>query len=146
LVFQSSIPLYGPGGLKQRDAPKLFGTDKEQTLHKPQSTFYGKLGEECTKKCITVDLFLFSRGYVDVASLGKAERSSLRARWPNFTIAQLPRKAGGNVYYYPCYNPAIHQEKLYNEIKRNMTRPTVYDTLMRVRTSSGTLLWTHNLC
>lgn len=57
-----------------------------QTALMPQGEFYSKLGEQCVKAGVTVDLFLFPNSFVDVAS-----------------IAQLSAVTGGNVYKYQYF-------------------------------------------
>jgi len=69
-IFQSVIPNYGPGAIRNREEPKLLGSDKERTLYEPQDDFYKKIGVELSTAGISVDLFLFPRQYVDVATLG----------------------------------------------------------------------------
>ncbi len=39
LVFQSTLPGLGAGALRARENPRLFGTDKEQTLFNPADTY-----------------------------------------------------------------------------------------------------------
>ncbi len=83
-IFLSTIPTIGPGALKHREDPKLYGTDKEKTLFVAQDNFYRVAGEECTEAGIAVDLFLFPSQYIDVASIGK---SGPRVLAPNLTRA-----------------------------------------------------------
>lgn len=39
LVFQSSLPSTGQGALRNRENPRMLGTDKEQTLLSPVDTY-----------------------------------------------------------------------------------------------------------
>lgn len=39
LVFQSTLPSSGQGALRNRDNPRVLGTDKEQTLLNPIDTY-----------------------------------------------------------------------------------------------------------
>lgn len=39
IVFQSSLPSTGHGALRNRDNPRLYGTDKEHTLLTPADTY-----------------------------------------------------------------------------------------------------------
>lgn len=39
LVFQSTLPSTGQGALRNRENPRVLGTDKEQTLLNPIDTY-----------------------------------------------------------------------------------------------------------
>jgi hypothetical protein len=39
IVFQNSLPSTGQGALRNRDNPRLYGTDKEHTLLQPVDTY-----------------------------------------------------------------------------------------------------------
>lgn len=39
LVFQSALPSTGQGALRNRENPRLLGTDKEQSLLNPIDTY-----------------------------------------------------------------------------------------------------------
>ena len=68
--MQSSLPMFGPGALKNREDPKIVGTEKEKTLFSPQDNFYKSLAEKCSRNGIGVDLFAFCSSYIDLATLG----------------------------------------------------------------------------
>ncbi|KAF9210180.1 COPII coat Sec23p-Sfb3p heterodimer component [Haplosporangium sp. Z 27] len=126
IVFQTSLPTYGPGALKHRDDSKLYGTDKERTLYAPQDEFYRKLGESCVDAGLSVDLFLFPNAYVDVATLGC-----------------LPSITGGETFMYPGFNVERDGTKLIGNIVKLVGRPFGYNALMRVRCSAGLRISEH---
>lgn len=70
-IFQTSLPTVGPGALKHREDPKLYGTDKEKTLFTVQDPFYRVSAEECVEAGIGINLFLFPSQYIDAATLGR---------------------------------------------------------------------------
>jgi protein transport protein SEC24 len=70
-VFQSCLPTIGPGSLKHREDPKLYGSDKEKGLFAPQDPYYRQTGEAFAEAGIGVNLFLFPSQYIDVASIGE---------------------------------------------------------------------------
>lgn len=121
LVFCSSLPIAeAPGKLKNRDDRKLLGTEKEKTILVPQCTTYNNLGQECVQAGCCVDLFVFNNAYIDVA-----------------TIGQVSRLTGGEIYKYTYFQADIDGQRLIEDIIKNVSRPTAFDTVMRVRTSTG---------
>lgn len=90
-MLSSTLPSIGAGALKNREDPKILGTSKvrpvsPKALHvlEPQrfvdvqesgllqaaSPFYKTFAIECSRAQVSVDMFLFSAAYQDVASLG----------------------------------------------------------------------------
>lgn len=120
-VFHSSLPTSeAPGKLKSRDDRKLLGTDKEKTVLTAQSTVYNMLGQECVGSGVSVDLFIFNNSYIDLA-----------------TIGQVARLTGGEIYKYTYFQADIDGHRLVNDLIKNISRPIAFDTVMRVRTSTG---------
>ncbi|KAF9141412.1 COPII coat Sec23p-Sfb3p heterodimer component [Mortierella sp. GBA39] len=120
IVFQTSLPMSGPGALRHRDELKLYGTEKEKTLYAPQDDFYKKLAESCVDAGFSIDLFLFPNAYVDVATLGC-----------------LSTITGGETHMFTNFNADRDGVKLAGEINRLVTRPFGFNALMRVRCSTG---------
>lgn len=99
----------------------MYGTDKEKTLFIPQDPFYRTTAEECVDAGVGVNLFLFPSQYIDVASLGV-----------------LPGLTGGELFFYPRFEPVRDGAKLRAEIRRVAERETGYSVTMRIRCSNGT--------
>ena len=70
-MLSASLPNIGAGALKNREDPKILGTSKESSLLQAASPFYKTFAIDCSRAQITVDMFLFSASYQDVASLGR---------------------------------------------------------------------------
>lgn len=86
-MLSSSLPSLAAGALKNREDPKLLGTAKvcvlsvnrficlmlcqESSLLQPASSFYKTFAIDCSRAQVSVDMFLFSASYQDVATLGK---------------------------------------------------------------------------
>eukprot|EP01125_Pyxidicula_operculata_P016955 TRINITY_DN5895_c0_g1_i3.p1 TRINITY_DN5895_c0_g1~~TRINITY_DN5895_c0_g1_i3.p1 ORF type:complete len:883 (+),score=236.06 TRINITY_DN5895_c0_g1_i3:49-2697(+) len=119
-LFSCSLPNFGPGALKKRDHLANLETDKEKLLYKPQTEFYTKLSEVCAKYSVAIDMFIGTSGYIDIHTLGEATRAT-----------------GGQIYYYPSFTQIHHQEELYRELYRNLTRDSAFDTLSRLRCGQG---------
>ncbi|WKY05978.1 hypothetical protein Q1695_006296 [Nippostrongylus brasiliensis] len=121
MVFTTSLPtVEAPGKLKARNERNLLGTDKEKTALMPQGEFYTKLGEQCVKNGVTVDLFLFPNSFVDVAS-----------------IAQLSAVTGGNVYKYQYFVAEKDSSRFLADLSHNVSRNIAFDCMARVRSSAG---------
>jgi hypothetical protein len=71
---------------------------------------------------ICVDTFLFSGQYTDVA-----------------TLSVLSKYTGGTTYYYPAYHVQRDGPKFHKELVYNLTRPTGFEAVMRVRATRGTI-------
>ncbi|XP_071455652.1 protein transport protein Sec24C [Hetaerina americana] len=121
LVFHSSLPIAeAPGKLKNRDDRKVLGTDKEKSVLGPQTNYYNNLGQDCVMAGCSVDLFVFNNSYIDLA-----------------TIGQVSRLTGGEVFKYTYFQANLDGERLIADIKRDVERTVAFDTVMRVRTSTG---------
>jgi protein transport protein SEC24 len=85
--LSASLPSVGAGALKSREDSKILGTAKvniimqflefclrslvqESTLLQAASPFYKTFAIECSRAQVSVDMFLFSASYQDVATLG----------------------------------------------------------------------------
>ncbi|VDO22276.1 unnamed protein product [Haemonchus placei] len=120
-VFSTSLPtVEAPGKLKTRNERNLLGTDKEKTALAPQGEFYTKLGEQCVKAGVTVDLFLFPNSFVDVAS-----------------VAQLSAVTGGNVYKYQYFVADKDAPRFLADLTNDVSRQIAFDCMARVRSSAG---------
>ncbi|CAN0562380.1 unnamed protein product, partial [Ectocarpus sp. 12 AP-2014] len=75
---------------------------------------------EFSKLQICVDLFLFSSGYTDVA-----------------TLVNLPKFTAGQLFYYPAFNAQSEGVKFNAELTRVLTRATAFEAVMRVRATRG---------
>ncbi|RLN69823.1 hypothetical protein BBJ29_001459 [Phytophthora kernoviae] len=120
LVFQSSLPSTGQGALRNRDNPRIYGTDKEHTLLQPVDTFYRTNAIDFCRQQVSVDMFLFSSMYTDVASMGS-----------------LSKYSAGQVYYYPAFNAERDGEKFRSELAHCIVRETAWEAVMRVRCTKG---------
>lgn len=71
ITLTACLPTIGDGALKARDDAKLLGTSKESSLLQAANSFYKTFSIDCARVQITVDMFLFSPTYTDVASLSE---------------------------------------------------------------------------
>ncbi|OIV91078.1 hypothetical protein TanjilG_17038 [Lupinus angustifolius] len=128
LIFQNTLPSLGVGRLKLRgDDSRIYGTDKEHVLRLAEDPFYKQMAAEFSKYQISVDVYAFSDKYTDIASLGT-----------------LAKYTAGQVYYYPAFQSIIHGEKLRSELRRDLTRETAWEAVMRIRCATGVRLTTYH--
>eukprot|EP00605_Chrysophyceae_sp_TOSAG23-4_P001379 GSChrysophyteH1.ASY1.ANO1.1499.1 assembled CDS len=120
MLFQSSLPSYGEGALKQRENPRMMGTEKEHLMLAAENQWYMDNAIDFSRLQICVDVYLFSGQYTDVA-----------------TIGVLPKVTGGTCYYYPAYHTMRDAQKFHKEVVHNLTRPTGFESVMRVRATRG---------
>lgn len=69
VALSATLPNIGPGALKNREDSKMLGTSKESALLQPQTGFYKNFAIECSRSQVSVDMWLFSSAYTDVATL-----------------------------------------------------------------------------
>ncbi|KAG8861073.1 COPII subunit [Serendipita sp. 405] len=129
LVLSASLPTLGAGALKDRDDPKLFGTSKESNLLQPASPFYKTFAIDCSRSQVSVDMFLFSAGYTDIA-----------------TLSCLPRYTAGQTYFYPAFNAARSEDalKFAHEFGEVLASPIGLEAVIRVRASRGLRMTSFN--
>lgn len=122
MVLSSSLPNVGAGSLKNREDLKILGTSKESGLLQAASPFYKTFAIECSRAQVSVDMFLFSAAYQDVASL-----------------ACLPHYTSGQTYFYPAFNAARSEDaiKFAHEFGEVLAMPIMLEAVMRVRASKG---------
>ena len=120
LLFQSSLPSIGDGTLKPRENPRMMGTDKEHLLLMPEDAWYKDNAVDFSRLQVSVDVFLFSGQYTDVA-----------------TLSILSKNTAGTCYYYPAYNHSRDGTKFHRELCHNLCRPTGFEAVMRVRATRG---------
>ncbi|KAJ7977821.1 Protein transport protein Sec24-like protein [Quillaja saponaria] len=121
LIFQNTLPSLGVGRLKLRGEDfRVYGTDKEHALRLPEDPFYKQMAAEFSKFQISVNVYAFSDKYTDIASLGT-----------------LAKYTAGQVYYYPSFQSATDAEKLRHELRRDLTRETAWEAVLRIRCGKG---------
>ena len=120
MLFQTAAPSVGIGRIKARDNPALYGTDREYTLRCPDDPFYKRFSAEASRFQICIDVFAGGSVYQDLPSLGA-----------------LAKYTGGQCYYYPGFSKDKDSKKLLEELERNVSRETAWESVMRIRCSKG---------
>jgi len=120
--LMASLPNVGTGKLTPRDSATAAGTSKEAALLQAQNSFYKSFAVECSKHQVSVDMFLFSSTYQDVA-----------------TLSCLPRYTGGQTFYYPGWNASRSEDavKFANEFSKFLGMEIALEAVMRIRATSG---------
>ena len=121
-VLTASLPNIGHGKLEMREDKKVLGTSKESSLLQTGSSFYKSFAVECSKNQVSIDMFLFSSQYQDVASL-----------------SNLPRYTGGQTYFYPGWNAARSEDaiKFAREFSDYLSAEIALEAVLRVRATTG---------
>ncbi|KAJ6017292.1 hypothetical protein N7451_000671 [Penicillium sp. IBT 35674x] len=121
-VLSASLPNIGHGALTMREDKKVLGTSKESSLLQTGNSFYKSFAVECSKAQVSVDMFLFSSQYQDVASL-----------------SNLPRYTGGQTYFYPGWNAARKEDaiKFAREFSDHLSSEIGLEAVLRVRATTG---------
>ncbi|KAI9503012.1 COPII coat Sec23p-Sfb3p heterodimer component [Coemansia spiralis] len=119
-VFQTAMPTFGPGSLKQRDDPKLHNTEKERALFEPQDTFYHDWAVKFVEEGICCNLYMFPSAYMDAA-----------------TISQLSTVTGGELYSYPGFDANRDGKHFAADLRADVQRTYGGSAVLRIRTSDG---------
>ena len=121
-VLSSTIPNVGYGKLEIREDKKILGTSKENSLLQPANSFYKSFAVECSKQQVSIDMFLFSSQYQDVA-----------------TLSNLPRYTGGQTWFYPGWNAARSEDarKFATEFSEYLSTEIGLEAVLRVRATTG---------
>lgn len=121
-VLSASLPNVGHGKLDMREDKKLLGTSKESSLLQTGNSFYKSFAVECSKSQVSIDMFLFSSSYQDVASL-----------------SNLPRYTGGQTFFYPAWNAAREEDaiRFATEFSTYLSAEIGLEAVLRVRTTTG---------
>ncbi|KAJ5679775.1 hypothetical protein N7462_008019 [Penicillium macrosclerotiorum] len=121
-VLSASLPNIGTGALTMREDKKVLGTNKESSLLQTANSFYKSFAVECSKAQVSVDMFLFSSQYQDVASL-----------------SCLPRYTGGQTYFYPGWNATRSEDamKFAREFSEYLSSEIGLEAVLRVRATTG---------
>ncbi|KIM91651.1 hypothetical protein PILCRDRAFT_94365 [Piloderma croceum F 1598] len=121
VLFQSILPTIGPGALRARtDESVLYGTENEKQLYLPSDKFWQDIAEECAQEGIGVSIFLGNSKHIDTASIG--------------VVCSM---TGGEMFFHPRFNPVYDATVLESQLRRLLTRTTVYNCMMRIRCSQG---------
>ncbi|KAH7551481.1 hypothetical protein J3E72DRAFT_4922 [Bipolaris maydis] len=121
-VIAASLPNVGHAALSPREDKSLLGTGKEGSLLQPANNWYKSFAVECSKNQVSVDMFLFSSAYQDVA-----------------TLSNLPRFTAGQTYFYPGWNAARQEDvvKIATELADYLSAEIGLEAVLRVRATTG---------
>ncbi|KAH6643699.1 hypothetical protein C7974DRAFT_407419 [Boeremia exigua] len=121
-VVGASLPNVGHAALTPREDKSLLGTGKEGSLLQPANNWYKSFAVECSKNQVSVDMFLFSSQYQDVA-----------------TLSNLPRFTAGQTYFYPGWNAARQEDvvKIAKEFSDYLSAEIGLEAVLRVRATTG---------
>ncbi|PHH76443.1 hypothetical protein CDD83_4257 [Cordyceps sp. RAO-2017] len=122
VVLTSSLPNVGVGKLEMREDKKILGTSKEGGLLQTGNGFYKSFAVECSKNQVSIDMFLFSSQYQDVASL-----------------SNLPRYTGGQTWFYPGWHASRPEDalKFASELSDYLSSEIGLEAVLRVRATTG---------
>ena len=130
-VIQASLPSLGVGKLRNREGPKILGSDKEKDLlapepDSPDSMHYKNRAPDFSKAQLSVDLYMFNPNYADVASVGSLSR---------YTSGQVFWYGGAP--YASGFSESGDGVRFRGDLAHNLTRTTAFEAVMRVRATKG---------
>lgn len=122
-IISGTLPNVGEGKLTSRDESSVSGTPKEsQKLLTPNNSFYRSFAVDCNKNQVSVDMFLASSSYQDVA-----------------TLSQLPKFTSGQTHFYPAWSASSIESitKLTKELSKYISSEIGLEAVLRVRASDA---------
>ncbi|KAL3237577.1 COPII subunit SFB2 [Nakaseomyces bracarensis] len=123
IVVSATLPNTGVGKLQRRNESGVANTAKESSqLLSCQDSFYKNFTITCSKSQVSVDMFLASEDYMDVA-----------------TLSNLGRFTGGQTHFYPGFTAANIADvtKFTKEFSKFLSMDLSTETVMRARGSTG---------
>lgn len=123
IVVDATLPNLGLGKLQKRNETGVVNTSKESSqLLSCQDSFYKSFTIDCSKAQVTVDMFLASEDYIDVA-----------------TLSNLARYTGGQTHFYPGFSASKFADvtKFTKEFSKHLSMDLSAETVMRARGSTG---------
>jgi len=87
-----------------------------------QQAFFDDVASDCLEKGVAVSVFCAPGigQYIDMA-----------------TLSRVPRRTGGEICFYPGFDPAQDGERLHYDLSRTVVQPAVYSVVFKLRVSKG---------
>lgn len=124
MLLHTSLARIGVGKITREEVKRNYGTENERAMYTAdeKDAFYTKLADTCSKRQITVDMFLCGQLFADVA-----------------TVGQVCSKTGGSVHFSPYFgkNPVEDGQQLQREMERVVNRTIGFEAVLKVRCSTG---------
>lgn len=123
VMFHASLPNSGIGALRHRDDIKLAAEPEGGGLFNVQQpTFIEEIGNDCLARGVAVSVFCAPATgiYIDMA-----------------TLSRIPRRTGGEICFYPGFDPSRDGERLHYDLSRTVVQSSVYSVMFKLRVSKG---------
>lgn len=119
-AFICSLPRRGTLHLRLRDVGRS-PTDRDQLDSLlPENKEYLALATDAAEHQVSVDLFVMSQGYADVATLGV-----------------LCSHSAGSLFHWPAWQPQQDADEFFNDLRWTVMRPQALEAVGRLRCSRG---------
>ena len=124
IFFQTTLPSYGPGALKNRESGSLAGVsaaaDKANPLLFPQGDYYSKLAVQAAEQGISMSLVVTPAAHIDLA-----------------TIGILATTTSGTILNYSRFTAQQHMSRLIGDVVGMLSNSFAFDCIARIRCNSG---------
>lgn len=130
LFFQTTLPSYGPGALKNREsgAPMAVpaSNDKANPLLFPQGDYYYKLAIQAAEQGVSMSIISTPAAHIDLA-----------------TIGILANITSGSLFHYSRFLPHQNTGRLVGEVVGLLSSSFAFDCIIRIRCNSGLQVKNH---
>ena len=124
VFFQTTLPSYGPGALKNRESGAPGSTpapaDKANPLLFPQGDFYTKLAIQAAEQGVSMSIVSTPAAHIDLA-----------------TIGVLANTTSGTLLHYSRFSPQQHTIRLVGDVLGLLSSSFAFDCIVRIRCNSG---------
>ena len=124
VFFQTSLPSYGPGALKNRESggpgSVAAPADKANPLLFPQGDYYTKLAVQAAEQGVSMSIVSTPAAHIDLA-----------------TIGVLSNTTSGSLLHYSRFSPQQHLGRLVGDVLGLLSSSFAFDCLVRIRCNSG---------
>eukprot|EP00439_Symbiodinium_sp_Y106_P067894 s2120_g11.t1 len=119
--------LCGGHVIMQRSRNRVLSCDNHKNvavcfLPVQQPTFFEEIGADCLNRGVAVSVFCAPATgiYIDMA-----------------TLCRIPRRTGGEICYYPGFDPSRDGERLHYDLSRTVVQQAVFSVMFKLRVSKG---------
>ena len=120
VVMGATAPNVGALTIKPREDTRIYGSDAERKLYRPENDQWSSLAAKLSKDGARLDMFLCTQNYHDVA-----------------TLAAATARTGGRLRLFSAFDFQMGWDALSGALEKLLLQSSGCDAVLRVRTSHG---------
>ncbi|KAJ5078620.1 sec24-related protein [Anaeramoeba ignava] len=124
IIFQHEIPTSPFLKMRQKINQEDIGTLRESIIFNPHfdGNFFRNFAVSCARKKTSINMFIFAKDYVDIA-----------------TLSVMPKYSSGKLFYYQKFDSSNidHQNQFKNDLKNLLKEKTGWDSQIEIHSSKN---------